>query len=204
MNLFETIGIFFLCTFTFAGCASTYQDEVFPPAFLTKVDTSITFSQLKESPSSHLHTSILVGGEVLSAKRFKDHTRITILQLPLTPGQEPTTDRTRSQGRFMAIQQEFLDPATVPTGTRVTLVAEVSGETKESLDEMDYVYPTLTIRHLKVWQKSMAPPYWMSPYGGGGFAGYPYFGYGGPFRGFYNPYLGGFGGFNGPYPYYWY
>ena len=198
MNLSGKTSLLFLFVLLLTACASSYHQEVFPPAFTDKVDPAITFAQVKEAPSSHHGTIIMVGGEVLIAKRFKDYTRLTILQLPLTPSQDPTTDRTQSQGRFMAVQQEFLDPATVPTGTRVTLIAEISGETKELLDEMEYTYPTLTIRHLKVWQKPMAPPYWMGPYG---YPAYPYLGYAGPFHGFYGPY-GAYGGFYGAYPYY--
>ena len=85
------------------------------------------------------------------AKRLKDSTQLTILQLPLINEQEPTTELTQSQGRFIAEQKDFLDPATVPPGSRVTLVGELSGSIPQSLDETVYTYPTLIIKHLKAW-----------------------------------------------------
>ena len=51
----------------------------------------------------------------------------------------------------MAFESSFLDPATLPPHTRVTLVGEITGATRASLDEMAYRYPTVTIKHLHVW-----------------------------------------------------
>jgi outer membrane lipoprotein len=60
-------------------------------------------------------------------------------------------DRTASRGRFIAVQKEFLDPATIPPGTRLTLVGEVNGSVADKLDETDYTYPMVEIKSLKVW-----------------------------------------------------
>ncbi len=58
----------------------------------------------------------MLGGQVLEAKRLKNSTHITILQLPLINEQEPTTELTQSQGRFIAEQQDFLDPGNCSSG----------------------------------------------------------------------------------------
>jgi outer membrane lipoprotein len=130
---------------------------------------------MKESPDTYRGRILMLGGEVLSAKRLKEGTRLEILQLPID-GQEPIWDRTQSQGRFVAVQKEFLDPATVPHGTRITIVGEVSGVITLPLDETEYAYPVLEIRNLMVWPdriaRSPAPPppymvpYYWGPYGG--------------------------------------
>ncbi|TAJ26482.1 MAG: hypothetical protein EPO64_06380 [Nitrospirae bacterium] len=173
-----------LVTATFLpGCASS---TVIPAAFQQQLDRTLTFRQLKESPDSYQGRLVVLGGEVLSAKRLKAGTRIEILQLPLDNSHEPGTDLTASEGRFLAMQEEFLDPATLPEGTRVTIVGEVTGVTTLPLDEVEYVYPTLEIKHLKVWTgptaagpsylSAMGPywsPYWMpfsGPYWGGPFS----------------------------------
>ena len=102
---------------------------------------------------------VLLGGEVLSAKRLTEGTRLEILQLPLDDSEGPVIDRTASQGRFLAFEAAFLDPATLPPNTRVTLVGEVTGATRAKLDEMEYRYPTLNIKHLYVWPE----PEWNQP-----------------------------------------
>jgi outer membrane lipoprotein len=131
-----------------AGCA---ESDVIPASLEHSIDRSVAFPDLKSSPDSYRGRLVVVGGEVLSAKRLKSGTRIEVLQIPLTSAQEPGTDRTASEGRFLATQRDFLDPATIPHGTRVTIVGEVTGGTTLPLDETDYTYPTLEIRHLKVW-----------------------------------------------------
>ncbi len=156
------------------GCAGR---EVIPQDLRDRVDQEVTFAELKEDPTSLQGRLVVVGGVVLSAKLMKEKTRIEVLQLPLESSLEPRTDLTASQGRFLAFQEAFLDPATIPSGTRVTMVGEVTGATSLPLDETEYTYPTLAVRKLTVWPKSM-PSYWFRPY--------PYFGaYWGPYWGPY-------------------
>ncbi len=131
------------------GCVS--GPEVVPEALQTQIDPSVTFPKIFEDPTVHQGAVVLLGGEILSAKRLTEGTRLEILQLPLDGSEEPVLDRTASQGRFLAFEPAFLDPATLPPNTRVTLVGEVTGVTHANLDEMEYRYPTLNIKHLYVW-----------------------------------------------------
>jgi len=158
----------------FLGCASSSYQEWIPQETLSKVESGLTFGQLKESPEAQEGKTILVGGEVLMAKRMPDKTRLMILQLPLDTYYEPVPDRLESQGRFIAEEFDFLDPAIVSEGTRITIAGTVSGSRTEPLDEMDYTYPTITIEHLKIWPHPSDsryryypypyPPYWYGPY----------------------------------------
>ena len=87
---------------------------------------------------------------------------------------------TDSHGRFLAFHKEFLDPATIPMGTRMTVVGEVTGSVTLPIDEVDYVYPTLDIKAVTVWPPKV-PVWWSRPY--------PYFGaYWGP--SYWGPYWG--------------
>ncbi len=65
------------------GCAGIYHTEIFPEDALAQLNKAVTFPQVRDSPSSHQGTFMMGGGEVLLAKRLKDHTRLTVLQLPL-------------------------------------------------------------------------------------------------------------------------
>ena len=141
-----------LALLTGSGCVS--GPEVVPEGFKAQIDSSLTFSKIMEEPARHQGAVVLLGGEVLSAKRLNKGTRLEILQLPLDGSEEPAVDRTTSQGRFLAIESSFLDPATLPPNTRVTLVGEVTTATRAKLDEMDYQYPTLTIKHLYIWPEA--------------------------------------------------
>jgi outer membrane lipoprotein len=148
------------------GCASTDKEDGVG-------DTShISFPQVKAAPDSFRGQSVVFGGEVLTARRMKDGTRIEILQLPLDRSGSPGYDLTQSQGRFVAIHKEFLDPATIPHGTRVTVTGEVTGTITLPLDETEYTYPVVDAKSLQVWPNTNlyapgVPPYFgPSPYWG--------------------------------------
>ena len=147
-----------------AGCAS---GTVVPASLQAQLDNSLTFPQLRESPDSFRGHLLVLGGEVLTAKRLKEGTRIEVLEIPLDRSLQPGLDRTTSRGRFIAVQKEFLDPATIPPGTRLTLVGEVTGSVADKLDETDYTYPTVEIKSLKVWPHgdtlSRLPNYYYPP-----------------------------------------
>jgi outer membrane lipoprotein len=154
-----------------AGCAGV---SVVPPELNDKVDWAVSFSQVKASPLAYKGRMIVVGGIVLTVKPLKqDGTRMEILQLPLDDSHEPMDRLTDSQGRFLAFHREFIDPATMPVGTRVTIAGEVTGSSTLQVDEVDYTYPTLNIESLTVWPLR-ASASWARPY--------PYFGaYWGPY-----------------------
>lgn len=111
----------------------------------------ISYAEVKASPGSYNGQVITLGGKVLAARRLKEGTRIEILQLPLTSSLRPTMDLSKSQGRFVALQKEFLDPATVPPGTFVTVTGEMDGSVTLPLDEMEYSYPLVLINKLQMW-----------------------------------------------------
>ena len=173
------------------GCAQPYKATL-SPDLANQLNESLSFSQIKELPDEHKGKLVILGGQILSAKRLQHSTELIILQLPLIQQQEPTTELTRSEGRYIAYQEDFLDPATVPPGTRITLVGELSGSVTQNLDETEYTYPTLTIKQFKVWSThSLDYLYYGQPY--------PYWG---PYPYAY-PYWNPRGRFYGYYPY-WY
>ncbi len=182
---------FFFLTGICAGCSTPYKNSL-PPDMAEHIDPLLMFPRIKEDPDSFKGKLVILGGQVLAAKRLPDLTQLTILQLPLINEQEPTTELTESEGRFIAEQQQFLDPATVPPGSRITLVGELSGSVQQSLDETIYTYPTLLIKQFKVWP-AYSPDY------------HPYGSYPQPlFYPYAYPYWGGFGGFYPSYPFgYW-
>ena len=178
---------------TLTSCAESFhqiQRETgalgIPPELEQQVDTSVTFADLKADTDNYIGRIVTVGGIVLSAKRTKEQTEIEILQLPSTGGQISTKDRLRSEGRFLAVREEFLDPASVPAGTPITVIGAVKGSMNRLLDETEYTYPILEIKHLIDWTTVASqdsetgsaafygpyyPPFW---YWGAPYAYYPY------------------------------
>jgi outer membrane lipoprotein len=189
---------------TMSACAkSAHQtgrdllDQVLPADVRQQIDSTVDFADLETSPSSYAGRTVMFSGIVLKAKRAKDRTEIEVLQLPATPGGLPSDDRTRSEGRFLAVENKFLDPATIESGTPVTVVGEVKGGVTRSLDESEYTYPVIEIMRLIDWNKNMPPQYARD-------RGYPYYGGYGGYYGAYAPFFGtGYGyGYGYGHPFY--
>ena len=183
-----------------------------PVGLEKEIDASVRFENLIRSPSEYIGRTVMIGGTVIRAKRTANRTEVEVLQLPAEQDGPLTEDRLRSEGRFLAVRDVFLDPASLPEGTPVTVIGTVTGETTRPLDESTYTYPLLEIKHIIDWSRIAAerrrnrtpdsglysPPYgWggFYSYGGNGF--FPYGPYGGAFGG----YWGSRGLFYGPIPY---
>jgi outer membrane lipoprotein len=161
-----------------------------PSELEKQIDTSIAFADLHAAPGHYVGRVVMVGGVVIRAKRTKDQTEIEVLQLPTEGGGPSTTERLRSEGRFLAVREGFLDPASVPPGTPITVIGVVTGSTTRPLDESEYTYPVLDIKHLIDWSAVASQPsgggaaafygpyyppyYWWGPYGYYPYLGRPY------------------------------
>jgi outer membrane lipoprotein len=148
--------------------------NVIPSHLEKQVNRDVMFEQVKASPSSYNGTLVVMGGEVISAKRLEDRTRIEVLHLPLNNDYIPIPERGESKGRFIAVDRgkEILDPAILKEGTPITIVGEVTGSKIGSIGESQYEFPVLSIKDLTVWDKETmhGRPY---PY----YYGYYWYGY---------------------------
>jgi len=126
-----------------------------PPELQRQIDPSVTFADLHAAPDQYVGRMVQVGGVVIRAKRTTDRTELEILQLPSQVGGPPTTERLRSEGRFLAVQAAVRDPGTAPDGTPITVIGVVTGSTTRPLDESEYTYPVIEIKHLIDWNVVM-------------------------------------------------
>jgi outer membrane lipoprotein len=133
-----------------AGCSS--GPPVVPPELDPQIDRSVSFSQLLTTTDSYKGHTVLLGGEILTARRMSEGTQFEILQLPVNDEDPPEESRRSSQGRFLALARDGVDSASLPPGTRVTVIGEVTGTSIRRLDESEYRYPTVDVKHLHVWE----------------------------------------------------
>ena len=141
-----------LTAFVLLGSACS-GNKVIPPDLKDQIDSSASFREIQASPQSFQGRTVLLGGEVLGARRVQDGIELEMLQLPVNGDDPPTERRTDSQGRFLAVDRGGGDPASFPSGTRLTLVGTITGEETRRLDESTYRYPTLEVKHLYVWSE---------------------------------------------------
>lgn len=146
---FASFKVWWVAAFVLAVACSSQR--VVPESLEPLVDRTIGFREILSAPESYQGKVVVLGGVVLKAKRLKDGTQIELLQLPLDTRERPILDRQQSQGRFLAIQPDFLDPATLVEGSAMTIVGEVSGAKTDYLDDVEYQYPVVTIKHIHPW-----------------------------------------------------
>jgi outer membrane lipoprotein len=133
-----------------AGCSGS---KVIPSDLKDQIDSSVSFHDIQASPQAVQGRTVLLGGEVLAARRVQEGVELEMLQLPVKDDDPPAERRTASQGRFLATDRSAGDPASFPPGTRITFVGTVTGEETRSLDESTYRYPVVEVKHLYVWSE---------------------------------------------------
>lgn len=124
---------------------------------LNLVDPGITFEEVRQNPDRHVGRYLLVGGAI-AAVRGSDSggSELEVVQFPTNHrGRIISTDR--SDGRFIARDSTFRDPAIYHPGRLVTLVGQVAGQMTGRLGEVDYLYPVLTVHELHLWDPGEYP-----------------------------------------------
>jgi outer membrane lipoprotein len=137
-----------LISFLFAaGCAHVISRNL-----RDQVNPLLTFRQVRQNPNEYKGKIVLWGGEIIRTINQKDgSTLIEVLQRPLDRGEEP--DRSwASEGRFLVLENSFLDPYIYRTGRKITVAGEIEGERTQPLGEMDYRYPLLLGKEIYVWK----------------------------------------------------
>jgi outer membrane lipoprotein len=124
---------------------------------LNLVDPGITFEALRQDPDRHVGRYLLLGGAIASVRvNGSGGSELEVVQFP-TDNRGRITSTDRSAGRFIALDNTFRDPAIYRPGRLVTLVGQVAGKKTGRLDEVDYLYPVLTVHELHLWDPGEYP-----------------------------------------------
>jgi outer membrane lipoprotein len=132
--------------FLIAGCAH----NISPPS-LALVDRSITFSKLWENPDAYQGKYVLLGGTIAYADHTREGYELEVVQYGLD-GRETPDPISLSGGRFIAVTPESLYTPACKRGTPVSMVGEVTGKKTRELKGVEYTYPVIAIKELKVFK----------------------------------------------------
>ncbi len=110
-----------------------------------------TFDQFQKQADRLIGEVVLFGGKIIAINNHQEGTELAVLQLPLNSRYRPVSSD-RSEGRFLIVTDQFLDPAIYARGNPVTVVGELVAVEKRPIGEMPYLYPKVTARELKLWQ----------------------------------------------------
>lgn len=157
------IGFRFLCFFfvlLLSGCAHVISKDL-----RTKADPSLTLSQVRQDPEAFKGKIVLWGGEIIETLNLRDATtQIEVYQKPLGWRGEPRGVLT-SEGRFLVLADQSLDPYLFRSGRRITVAGEILGTKVKPLGEMDYRYPLIASKQIHLWPEYVYvydpyPPYY--------------------------------------------
>lgn len=150
------------------------------------IRTPVLNSPTVEQAITNRETDKLIrwGGTVVSVENKSDHTLVEIVERPLTRSGTPKST-TKSDGRFIAKSQQFIDPENIKINQSITVSGILTGYTTGMIGEHEYVYPLVEINEYKIWpartrryDRPYYDTYWYDPYWGP----YPYWYHGHYFR----------------------
>lgn len=170
------------------GCAGTVPDPV-----RTAPDEAPSLAQVRaDGASAHDGERVRWGGEIVEVRNEADATWLEIVERPLRRGGEPR-DADRTEGRFLARVDGFLEPTLYAPGRQFTVSGSLDGTVKGAIGEYAYTYPVVAVQAHHLWQEPADPKRttprsyrydpWYDPWYGDPWCrhpGYPY--YYGPYR----------------------
>ncbi|PWG60971.1 Slp family lipoprotein [Sediminicurvatus halobius] len=100
---------------------------------------------------------VLWGGTVVGVTNEAEETLLEVLGYPLARDQRPDTDRSAT-GRFLIVEEGFLDPADYAPGREVSVVGPVTGTRDGRVGEHAYTYPVVAAEQLELWPRRRDTP----------------------------------------------
>jgi len=142
-----------------SGCAPVISDKV-----KTKAQ-DIPFAKIHENPDDYKGKVVVLSGVVLEAQNTQNGTQLVVLQTSAdSRGRPKNIDN--SEGRFLALYDEYLDVAIYRRGREVTIGGKIIGQRILSLGEINYTYPLVRVQDIHLWpvEEKDRPYYYSPPY----------------------------------------
>ena len=137
-----------------SGCAHVISKDL-----RIKSDPTLTLARVRQNPDASKGKVVVWGGEIVEADNQEDGTtQIEVFQRSLGWRGEPR-DTAASEGRFLILVENYLDPYVFRKGKKITVAGEIQGEEIKPLGKMDYRYPIVSSKQVYLW-----PEYYYQPY----------------------------------------
>lgn len=136
--------------FAIWACALFACAPLFSKGKMKEVDFEITFPVLIKAPEKYIGRTVLLGGKIIKIDFKEGATWIEVLHLPLDWRQKPK-ETDESGGRFLALSDEFPNPAIFSSGRKITVIGLVIGKKSLLIGEKEYLYPVLKIQEVHLW-----------------------------------------------------
>ena len=144
-----------------AACASK------PPEAISKVpDDNPSLTRVRMDIEAYIGADVRWGGEISQVENKADRTWVEIVRQDLRKNGRPVTGG-KSDGRFIASFDEFLDPVVYQVGRPLTVVGTIESRVNRAIGEYDYQFPVVAVEGSYLWKKrepvpppAYPPPWW--------------------------------------------
>ena len=137
----------------FQGCSYAISPEL-----AKRADKTIPFETLARDPDPYKGKLVILGGIITQTTPLKKVTLIEVLQKPLDYWGKPRRTDT-SGGKFLVYYSSYLDPLVYAPERELTVAAEVEGTRSKALGDIEYSYPLVLSKELKLWPQERPPQY---------------------------------------------
>ena len=129
-----------------SGCSVISKD------LRMKASPLLTPKQVLVNPAFYAGETVIWGGHILENQAGREETRLIILQTPLSLLQLPQS-REETQGRFIAVEDQYLDPAVYSEDRLVTVGGQLTGDTVRLPDDRYGPYPVIRLQEIHLWRQ---------------------------------------------------
>jgi outer membrane lipoprotein len=156
--MFTCLLLLLLISCNLTACAPAlskqFRDKAVPP---------VLFSELIGDPIAYEGKNVILGGYIVEVKNQRDGSLLTILQAPLDFQNRPHS-RDKSEGRFIARSDKFMDPEIYKKDRKFTVGGRVAGVSAQPLGDRIYRYPVIEIEELYLWAEEIRQEWPYAPY----------------------------------------
>ena len=155
-------GIILIMLAMLGGCASK------PPAAISKIPAeNPSLTRVRMDIDSFMGTEVRWGGVITGVENKASQTWIEMVRHRLSDRGKPRSNE-KSDGRFIASFDGFIDPEVYKVGRKLTVVGTIEAKTEQPIGEYDYLFPIVAVEGSFLWQAEAKvggpyyypPPYW--------------------------------------------
>lgn len=142
------------------GCASK------PPAAISKIPSeNPSLTIVRMDIDSFIGSEVRWGGMISKVENKATETWVELVRQKLRENGKPRTND-KSDGRFIASFEGFVDPVVYELGRPLTVVGTIEGKTQRPIGEYDYIFPIVSVEGSYLWkaQSQVSDPYYPPSY----------------------------------------
>lgn len=140
--------------FSIAACSLILASCVTAPLNTDTVNATLTPAEVVAN-SDAANGTVIWGGVIVSSANLVDRTQFEILAYPLDRYQRPITTK-KTLGRFLLQSPEYIETQDYAAGRELTAIGSLQGVTKGVVGEATYLYPTVTLNDVHLWNPDNA------------------------------------------------